>query len=368
MSRKLVATAIGELGRQIGLDTTNVSAHKEYVRGWINDIRETIYELPHELKAAEYTTQVRLYASITAGTVTPSANGREVTGSSTTFTSDLLKPYNCWYIKIDGRYYQIDNATSDTVLQLRVPYAGTATASGQSYRAYRRYIPLEYWTNKIKILREHSQPLDLSQMSLQEKEYYYMEDGPGEIQDYPTGYTLWGSQDIPIETTYTVSADTFGTEVTAASGTTFLDDNLGPGDELWVGTTAYTVQKVTSQTTLNTVQKFSADASGVAATARQANRPYMELIPQPDKNDLITLWGYRKYSPVNSDNDYLEDGWWMAIRAGVIKLGFEYLKRPIAEKEQLFQQALQRLIREQVYHNKYKRIRPNLGGRYSGYF
>ena len=369
MSRTLVSSAIGELGRQIGLDPTNITAHRTYILGWINDTRQTIYELPYPLKAAEFTSQVRLYQSVTAGTITPSANGREVTGSSTSFTSDLIKPYNCWYITIDGRYYQIDNVVSDTVLELRVPYAGTATAAGQSYRSYRRYIPLEYWTNKISVLREHSQPLELSQLSLQEKEYYYINDGPGEIQDYPSGYTLWGSQDIPIRTTYTVSADKNNTEVTGASGTTFLDDNLGPGDTLQISSTAFTVQKVTSQTTLDTMQIFHADVSGLASTGIQQDRPYMELLPQPDKNDVLTLWGHRKYYPLNADNDTIEDGWWLAVRAGVIKLGWEYLKRPITEKESLFQQALQRLLRDQVYHTKYKRIRPNMsGGRYSGYF
>lgn len=305
---------------------------------------------------------------MTAGTITPSANGREVTGSGTSWLTNLTKPYQAWYMYIDGRQYQVDFVNSNTLLTLRVPYAGTATAAGASYQAFRKYYPLEYYADKLHYVKEHSQPVELSKLSLQEKEYYYMNDLPGEIQDYPSGYVLWASQDIPIQTTYTVSADANGVEVTAASGTTWRDDDLGPGDELTISSTAFTIQRITSQTTLDLIQKISTDVSGLAATGTQKDRTFVEFVPMPNKNDVMTLFGYKKAFPLHSDNDYIEEGWWGAVRAGVIKRGFEYLKRPIGEKEDLYQQALQRLIRDQTTRSKFTRIRPSISGRYSGYF
>src|SRR3990167_9781004 len=115
--RKSFSDAVTELGEQIGLDTVNVSAHETRVQRWINDIRESIEELPYDFKSLQYVGQLRTYVHATAGTVAVSADSKEVTGSSTTWTSEISKPYNQYWITIaSGHSYRVQHVVDDTHL------------------------------------------------------------------------------------------------------------------------------------------------------------------------------------------------------------------------------------------------------------
>src|SRR3990167_1087507 len=118
--QKRISEAITELGEQIGLDTTVITAHKERVRRWTSDIREQIGELPYALSALQFELQLRTFRSVTANvTVSTGALTTEATGSGSAFTTDLVEPYSTWVMLYEGREYQIDNVQSATVLTLR---------------------------------------------------------------------------------------------------------------------------------------------------------------------------------------------------------------------------------------------------------
>jgi hypothetical protein len=339
------------------------------VRGWINDIREQISEMPYNFKALQFTHQIRLYGVVTAGTVTTSANGREVTGASTTWTTTISKPYNAWQVKFDNRFYKIENIVSDTIMVLAEPLpGGDSTAGGASYKAHQKFYPLPYDVQKLWYVKEQQTPKELRYVDPIEKEYYFSDENPGAISTYPEGYTTWGSQDVGTETTYADCVAASSGYTVTCSGESLLDDNLKPGDLFTLSATSFTVNRVIGSDTLLTQQIIS---KSVTSTAKASNNhgTYIEFSPPTNINDIVTLYGYRKTYPLHGDNDVLEEGWYPAVRAGVIVRGWEYLKRPIAEKRDIYNKAIQQLVRSQVTaHNRFSRIKLRIPRRYTGYF
>jgi len=366
--RKRFDDAITECGEIIGLDVANITAHEARVARWINDTREAISELPYNFLALQSVVQLRTYTFVTAGTIAVSSNGVEVTGSSTNFDGDLDKPWNRWWLSISSSggstMYRIANVVSDTICELEVPFANTATGSvsGLSYIISQLYYPVPYAFRTITLAREGLGSNEVGYRDPIEFDYY------GRSGSFPEVFTIRDTQDTPVETVYTGVSSTANSTILSAEGT-FLDDGLQPGDEIRFLTTAFALKRVLSQTSLELLQAPITTTGDTTATARTGNRHLIQFSPNIDQNNVITLIGYRKVFPLSNDRDLIEDGWWDAVRAGVIVKGYEFLKRPSGEKVALYNEALKKLIRNQkLSFSRIPRLKPLIGNRYSGKF
>ena len=368
--QKRISEAITELGEQIGLDTTVITAHKERVRRWTNDIREQIGELPYDLSALQFELQLRTFRSVTANvTVSTGALTTEATGSGSAFTTDLVEPYSTWVMLYEGREYQIDNVQSATVLTLRAGYIGSSSSSGAA-TFYRKYNPIPFMVNRLVLVKDQGQELDLPHIPVNESESYFPSHS---IEGYlPEGYHIWGNQEIGVTKEYMdVGGNADSYTASAVATANFYSDGVTPGTLFQVSSTAFTVKRILTPNRLLLEQSISSSiGSNGSATAINQNRVFMTFLPVYASAGLFNLKGLKKVSPLYNDDDWIEDGWWSAVRAGVIVRGYEYLKRPIGEKQALYQAALQNLIREQrLAESRFGRIRPKMNpGRYSGYF
>lgn len=227
------------------------------------------------------------------GTSTFTLNSRNVTGSSTLYTTSM-KGYK---IKgPDGAWYRIASVASSTSLYLSQPYQGATST-----------ISSNIWKDEYRL---HPEVLSIGGFvdymlngSMQETWPRNMKDSypnPSYV-DIPDTFTVIGRD--PVTTVYstgTVSA-TINTSTWTGVGTLW-QANLEPGMQFVVGAYTYTVRRVNSDTELETYQLAVLAASGATYAATGKNCIVVRF-KQPTSQRIVSYWYWAKDYPLFNDND-----------------------------------------------------------------
>lgn len=373
--RKSLSDGITEIGEQIGLDTVNITAHKERVKRWVNDTRKQLEGMPYDWRALEFIFQRTTQLTVTAGTAYVGGTGgltQMVTGSGTTWTN-LSHPYDQYYITIgtamDAAAFRVRNIIDDTHLVIDA-YADFV-ASGESYVIYNRYFTLPYKPYRIKAIYNESKSKEIEIVNLSdswEKFKYFKPNSQG--GDSISYAVLWGNNEREDGSqTYSITT-VANSHIVSASVTNLLQEFSNDGVMLTISATAgFRILNAMSPDTFYVDPAPRVSVTTAASTAYNQDQYYIQFLPLVDTTEQVSFYGYRSVHNLMNDNDLIEDGWWEAVRAGAIVRGFEYLKRPTQEKQFFYDKAVANLVRSQANPKSQPRIKPYFNrDRYSGYF
>lgn len=234
----------------------------------------------------------------TTGTVTATNASRTITGSGTAFSSSHVG----WHIQFPadsvGNWYKVRAYTSATQLELDVAFQGT-TGSSKSYilRHFDYVLPTEPWDFGSLVVTADNRPVTiLDPMSLDIV-------GPVPLTSgYPSAVSIYGSDSVP--TTYTTGtlSGTINTNTLTGVGTSWLA-NVYPGDLITIGSYAYTIRSVDSDTgiTLYNYQQVTSTTATYTIT-RQFGR-IMRILWPSTYNYTLDIRALRKYAPLVNTSD-----------------------------------------------------------------
>ncbi len=251
------------------------------------------------------------------GTSTFTLNSRNVTGTSTLYTSTMKGR------KIkgpDGSYYKIASVSTSTLLYLTQPYQGaTATINTNIWKDEYRLFP--------EVLTLGSFVDYMLNGSMQETWPRNMADSfPNpSLVAVPDTFTVIGRDGLTASySTGTVSA-TVNTNVWTGLGTSWLD-NVEPGMLFTVGAYTYTVKRVNSDTELETYQLAVVVASAASYSVIGKNALIVRFKLPTDQRVVHYSYWAKDVSYFNdNDEDWVCEMFPKVLIDGVLK--YDYMDK-----------------------------------------
>lgn len=359
---------VSAIAAEAGLDPDRVSQDKTNIVRWINDTRREIYELPVKFSALEYMGELAGVANVTAGTATVTQNLAEVTGSSTAFATAMSGRY----ISVgSGAWRRISYVTDTTHLTLEAGWPGTGSTAS-TYKIWKRDYALPPKVGRvIRFLDTTRQNDELNYFDPQEFNQRY---GFGDTFGSPEAYTQFSQSSW--EDAYLAS--TVFTSVGSTANSPILDFTsvglvtaMAPGDRINFGnsttSTAFYVDRILTDTKIALRQHVQITNSSLSATAFSLNRLNVRFYSAIDDTKVFYYEAYKNLYDILNNNDWLEQGWYSAVKKGSIAKAMGYVHDP-REQQKLseYSNEINNLIRNQYKaKNPSPRLRPYIRERYS---
>jgi len=286
-----------QVGDLTGFDYTDSDVAARLLR-FINDVRREVYrENQWDFTFQRY--QLNLEPDYTTGTISVSQDTRTVTGTGTTFTSDMEGRYIHLNHESNSQseWYKITSVTSSTELIIDAKYI-EADLSDVDYAIREVYHRVPGSVQKIEHLRQFVTPRLLEKIGGTRMFETYSNLG---MTTSPYRYMVAGSYGK--ETTYATGTVSGSGKTVTGSGTSFLG-NAVPGDRLTASSVDYYIKSVNSDTSLELFAKIPNSFSG--ATYTITSDPDSQMIRFDFQNDsrvVIELDYYEKCYPLMGDTD-----------------------------------------------------------------
>lgn len=222
---------------------------KDAIQWGLNDLTDK--DLNYLYSESFFTT----IAPYETGTVDATNNSATVTGTGTTFTAAMVGRK----IRIDGQtgYYKILTFVSATEITLEAPYAGD-TVTGKTFSIFQDEYKLAADMDTYKVLRQVEDGIALGSV---EATAFDLIDPSSTREGQPRAEILIGTN-RDLYNTGTVSGTANGSTITGSS-TVWTDVlGLGRGSVITIGSSAYIVKSVDSDTQLTIYNKLSVTSSG----------------------------------------------------------------------------------------------------------
>lgn len=291
-----IKTQVGDL---TGFDSTDSTVSARLLR-FINDVRREIYrENDWDFAIRRY--QINLPDDYSTGTVSINQDSRVVTGSGTSFTSDMEGRYIHFAHDSNSQeeWYKIASVTSSTELILDATFVDESI-SDEDFLIRKVYHRIPGSVQKLDQVRKFTSPRRLEKISTARMYEYYSNLNlvSGQRRFIMSG--IYGKEDT--YSTGTVTATT-GSKTVSGSGTSWLG-NVIPGDKLTLNGTEYYVENVDSDTSITLYQKLLSDYSSASYTLTSDPDSLMIRFDyQADGRTLLDIEYYEKCFPLLGDND-----------------------------------------------------------------
>lgn len=228
------------------------------------------------------------------GTATFTVDSRSVTGSGTSWTSDMkgrkiLGP--------DGAYYKIASVTNSTTLILSQPFQGSTT-SGSTYQIWKDEYVLYPEVLSIGGFVDYQLQDVMNEAWPRNMKASY----PKPVNTgLPSVYTVIGRR--PLSDTYSTGtvSGTINTKTLTGVGTAWLS-NIEPGYQLVIGSYTYHVKAVNSDTEIELYQQLVVALSGSTYSAVGKNASIVRFL-SPTTQRIVNYWYWAKDYPFVNDND-----------------------------------------------------------------
>lgn len=349
MSVRLDVT-VSAVAWESGLDPDRVSQDLINIKRFINDTRREIAELPVRFSALEFSGEIVGVVNATAGTAAATLNKAEVTGTSTSWTTGMAGRY----IKIDDQAWQrISYVTDTTHLTLDSSWNNTTVTAG-TIKIWKRDYPLPAKVAKLLRvipLNDKDRPAAMYDVS-----EFYKRYGFADTFDTPVNaYTQFGTQDLADafigSTIWTTCTITAGIPIADFTGVGMVTA-LAPGDRLLIGnattSTAFYVDKVLTDLRVGLSHSPSISTGTTSATGHSLDRLNVRFNPAIDNTNVNYYEAYKKIHDLWDASDFIEEGWYNAVRKGAIAKAMGYVGNPKeVQKIKEYEIEIANLIRNQ---------------------
>ena len=359
---------VSAVAADAGLDPDRVTQHKTEIVRWINETRREIYELPVKLSALEFSGEVAAVADVTAGTVGTTLDLAEVTGASTSFVTAMAGRY----IQIaDFGWQRIAYVSSSTILALESPWP-RAAVSAKAYRIWKRHYDMPPKVSRIETFVDMSNPL--KEMAYYDPVEFHSKFGFGDSSGDPFAYTQYNSRDMADaylgSTVYASISVTANSPIVDFASGAGIVTGLAPGDRLLIGnsttSTAFYVDKILSDTKAAVREYVQITNSSLSASAMSLDRLQVQFYPYMDGSRIVMYKARKEFIDLYNNNDFLEPGWYMAVKTGAVAKAMAFVGNPREDKKSLeYHGEIINLTRVQFKaHNPAPRLKPYVGQRY----
>jgi len=254
---------------------------------------------------------IRTVATYTTGTAIVTNGSTTVTGVGTTWTSAMVG--RKFRHADEAAYYRIASVTNTTTLVLEQAYQGDTDSTGSSYTIYKdeyRLAP-DMDKNRTAIQLQNRMPIT----DVPPGDFDKAIPSPQSYSD-PVIQVLSGTK-LDVYSTGTVTCS--GTTITGV-GTSWLSvDGLGRMSRIIVGSNAYTVKSVNSDTSITTYETLASVA--VATTYQiELRNLIVQLYQIPDASRIIYYRYYRIPDLLvnDYDNPDMPTHWdWILVYGGL---------------------------------------------------
>jgi len=236
-----------------------------------------------------------LTALYNTGTITLTNASQTVTGSGTTFTSEMKGRK---LIAPNGESYRISSYVSTTSLILDKPYQG-ATAAGASYSIWQDEYSLYPDVRVVGGFIDFSLSQTMTEaLNNRMKESY---SNPSYV-DRTDVYSVIGRETLSTSYSTGTVSGTINTGVITGSGTSWLA-NVQPGFEILIGTVRYHVKNVNSDTEIELYQLLASTVAALSTYAAVGKNAAKVRFNAPSSAKLVSYWYNAKDYPFVNDSD-----------------------------------------------------------------
>lgn len=356
---------------EVGLDPDNVTSDKTKIYRFVNDTRREIASLPYYFKSLEFTGELVESQWVTAGTVKATQDRSEITGSSTSWVT----AHSGWYIKIGSQteYQRIAYVTDSTHATLESAWQ-YSSVTADTYKMFKRYYELPPKVDKVLRIKE---PVKDSLLDFYEPQEFMERYNVLETFGDPDVYTQFGSTDLGLEyltsTVYASVTSTANSPILHFSSA-FLTTAMAPGDMIRLGdsttSTTFYVDSIISSSIISLRSYVNISSAALSATGFALHRPLLEFYPAINGRKILRYQAQKNVVDLVNGDDWLEDGWYSAIKAGAIAKAMGYINSP-KEQQKLVEYEARKvdLIRSQaIALNPAPRLKPFIPRRYGKSF
>jgi len=360
---------VSAIAAEAGLDPDRVTQDDTNIIRWVNDVRRELHELPVRHRSLEHFGELVGVANVTAGTCKATQNQAEITGSSTSWATAMAGRY----MKIGSQPWQRVSFISDSTHLTLESGWNSGTVTGQSYTIWKRDYEMPPNVNRVVRFVDYSN--SNRELAFEDNAEFHMKHGFGDSFSDPEAFTEFGLSELgPAylgSTVFTSVSITSNSPIIDFSGTGLVTA-MARGDRLRIGdtttSTAFYVDRVLTDTKVALTRYIGQTGSSLSATALSMNRRIVRFFPAIDGSKVYFYEAYRMPFDLIGDGDWLEEGWYTAIKKGAVARAMGYVGSPREElKIREYEAAKLDLIRsEHRIMNPSSRLKPHIPGRYGG--
>lgn len=222
---------------------------KDAIQWGLNDLTDR--DLNYLYSETFFTT----IAPYETGTITITDGSKTVTGSGTTFTAAMVNR-KIRFASQTG-YYRISAFVSTTELTLEAPYSGDSL-SGETYSIFKDEYKLAADVDTYKILRQVEDGIALG--SLEASAFDLLD--PSTVGEGNARVEILSGTRRDTYSTGTVSGTVNGSTITGSSTAWTSVEGLGRGSVIVIGSSAYIVKSVDSDTQITIYDLLTVTSSG----------------------------------------------------------------------------------------------------------
>jgi hypothetical protein len=359
---------VSAVARDAGLDPDNNPTDKQNIIGWVNDTRRELYDIPQMFSALQFSGEIAGVALVTAGTVSVSGQGAEVTGAGTAWTSEMAGRY----ISVaDGSWQRIAYVADTTHLFLESRYPGDA-ASAQTYKIWKRYYELPPKAARVTRLVDYGAVQN--PMAYYDPQEFYSRFNLAASPGDPVAFTQFMASDFGVSyqasTVYVSVSSTANSPILDFPASSDLVGKVFPGDRLKVGnattSTAFAIENVLSNAKVALKNYLGTSSDTLSATALSMDRLLVAFYPGINSTRVYAFEGVRQVHDLSNNGDLLEKGWYSAVLKGAKAKAFGFVRDPREEMAMReYNAEVGKLLRGQAKAlNPSPRLKPHIGIRY----
>jgi len=260
----------------------------------------------------------------------------------------------------DAPWQRISYVTDSTHLTLEASWLA-ASVTGQSYKIWKR----EYQMPPIvaRVLRFVDLANPTKPIGFYDPQEFHEKFGWGDsFGSNPNAYTQFGTSDYANafigSTVFASVTSTANSPIIDFASTVALVTAMSRGDRLRIGdsttATAFTVERILTDTKLALSTHVAVSLAAVSATAFSLDRLTIRFFEAVDAAKVFYWAAQRRYSDLIADGDYIEEGWYEAIKKGAIAKAAGLARDPREQQKILeYETAKANLTR-----NQYKALNP----------
>lgn len=233
-------------------------------------------------------------AKITTGTVSTTSGDATITASSAIFTAAMVG----YVIRIDGddHTYRIASFTDTTHVEVEGVVEESLSSAGFDLGKDRYLLPRKI--RKIKSLKNRKHDTFMEQT---DNIFFERWNPDPNVFSEPIRWKMWGKNDT-VYSTGTVSGTASASVITGDS-TAWLTSGIEQFHKVQVGSYAYTVRSVDSNTQITVYETLEVTISAATSYRVELDNWIIEVDPIPDELIVIDGRGFKEVPPLVNDYD-----------------------------------------------------------------